>query len=141
MDIDESLVDEATQRLTVAGCDNVRVVAGDGYGGFAARAPYDRIVATVGCVDLAPGWLAQLAPGGFCLLPLQHGRMHPLTRIEPGPEGIRAAVLGVPALSLFRATRPVDPPGQGPVPPGLAPTSNGRASSPRRRCTATRAGT
>jgi protein-L-isoaspartate(D-aspartate) O-methyltransferase len=120
MDIDESLVDEAAQRLAGAGCDNVRVVAGDGYGGFAARAPYDRIVATVGCVDLAPGWLAQLAPGGFCLLPLQHGRMHPLTRIEPGPEGVRAAVLGragFVAIQGHQAGRSPWP-GAGPTRPG-----------------------
>jgi protein-L-isoaspartate(D-aspartate) O-methyltransferase len=46
------------------------VICGDG--GFGARefAPYDRIIVTAGASDLAPEWLAQLAPGGRIALPL-----------------------------------------------------------------------
>lgn len=82
VDIDAGLVTEAVDRLGAAGYDDVEVVAADGYAGLAERAPFDRVVATVGCADVAPAWLDQLAPGGFCLVPLEHGGWHPLTRVE-----------------------------------------------------------
>jgi hypothetical protein len=42
------------------------------------RAPFDRIVATVGCSDLSPAWAGQLAKGGRMLVPLEHAGGHPL---------------------------------------------------------------
>jgi protein-L-isoaspartate(D-aspartate) O-methyltransferase len=94
VDIDRGLIDEAAQRLNDNGYDDVVVAASDGYFGMADRGPFDRIVATVGCIDLAPAWQAQLADGGFCLLPLEHGGWHPLTRIEPTPKGVIGTVVG-----------------------------------------------
>lgn len=52
------------------------------------------MVATVGCVDVAPAWLDQLAPHGFCLVPLQQAGWHPLTRIEPASGGATGMVVG-----------------------------------------------
>jgi protein-L-isoaspartate(D-aspartate) O-methyltransferase len=50
------------------------VVCDDGARGHPARAPYDRIIATVGVWDLAPAWLDQVAPGGRIVVPLDlHG--------------------------------------------------------------------
>ncbi len=49
---------------------------------------------TVGCVDVAPAWLGRLAPGGFCVVPLEHGGWHPLTSAEPNGDGARLTVLG-----------------------------------------------
>ena len=94
VDIDGDLVAEASRRLQAHSYSDVEVVAADGYFGHFQRAPFDRVVATVGCVDVAPAWLDQLAPGGFCLIPLQHGGMHPLTRIEPSGGQITGAVVG-----------------------------------------------
>jgi protein-L-isoaspartate(D-aspartate) O-methyltransferase len=54
----------------------ITVVAGDGYHGWPAAAPYDRIMVTCGCVGLSPRWLAQLAPGGRMLVPVAHGGVH-----------------------------------------------------------------
>ncbi|MBO0732208.1 MAG: methyltransferase domain-containing protein, partial [Acidimicrobiaceae bacterium] len=89
IDIDGELVQAARQTLAEGGWADVAVVAGDGYLGAPRRAPFDRVVATVGCADLAPAWLQQLAPGGWCLLPLQHDGWHPLTRIVPeGDTGV-----------------------------------------------------
>lgn len=87
VDIDEELVVAARSRLAALGWGGVTVVAGDGWEGVAARAPYDRIVATVGVSDVAPAWAAQLAAsspspaGAFMLLPLHHGGVHPILRV------------------------------------------------------------
>ena len=94
VDIDAGLVSEAAGRLKTAGYGDVRVLAADGHFGVSELAPFDRVVATVGCIDLAPAWLDQLAAGGFCLLPLQHGGWHPLTRIEVVAGLIKAQVVG-----------------------------------------------
>jgi protein-L-isoaspartate(D-aspartate) O-methyltransferase len=48
----------------------VEVVCADGAQGFPGRAPYDRVIATVGVWDLAPAWLEQLGPGGRLVAPL-----------------------------------------------------------------------
>jgi protein-L-isoaspartate(D-aspartate) O-methyltransferase len=94
VDIDAALVAETANRLEAAGYGDVHVVAADGYFGLPQRAPFDRVVATVGCIDVAPAWLDQLAPDGFCLVPLQHDGWHPLTRIARGEAGITGLVVG-----------------------------------------------
>jgi protein-L-isoaspartate(D-aspartate) O-methyltransferase len=81
IDIDARLTAEACARLDEAGYHAVAVLTADGYLGAPERAPFDRVVATVGCVDLAPSWLEQLAPGGFAVVPVLHGRVHPLQRV------------------------------------------------------------
>jgi protein-L-isoaspartate(D-aspartate) O-methyltransferase len=73
VDIDQDLVDQARLNLATAGHPEVTVIRADGAGGLADRAPYDRIIATVGVWDLAPAWLDQLAPGGRIVVPLDLG--------------------------------------------------------------------
>jgi protein-L-isoaspartate(D-aspartate) O-methyltransferase len=70
VDIDPELVSRARASLAAAGYGEVRVSCGDGGLGVAEHAPYDRIILTVGAWDIAPQWLAQLAPGGRLVLPL-----------------------------------------------------------------------
>ncbi|MFC4532413.1 methyltransferase, FxLD system [Sphaerisporangium dianthi] len=70
VDIDQDVADAARAHLAAAGHPGVRVVCADGAEGFPARAPYDRIIATVGVWDLEPAWPAQLAPGGRIVVPL-----------------------------------------------------------------------
>jgi protein-L-isoaspartate(D-aspartate) O-methyltransferase len=70
MDIDEDLAEGARAHLQAAGYERVRVVCGDGALGYAAEAPYDRIVLTVASGDIAAAWYRQLRPGGRLLLPL-----------------------------------------------------------------------
>lgn len=70
MDIDEDVVAGARENLARAGHPDVTVVCADAVEGYPARAPHDRIIATVGVWDLAPAWLAQLAPGGRIVVPL-----------------------------------------------------------------------
>ncbi|MFC4120796.1 methyltransferase domain-containing protein [Nonomuraea zeae] len=70
VDLDEDIVVEARRHLSAAGLPGVEVVCADGVEGFPGRAPYDRLIATVGVWDLAPAWLAQLGPGGRLVVPL-----------------------------------------------------------------------
>jgi protein-L-isoaspartate(D-aspartate) O-methyltransferase len=79
VDTGERVVAEARAALRRLGLDDqVTVVHGDGYDGWSAGAPYDRIIVTCGCVGLSPRWLAQLAPGGLALVPVAHGGVHPI---------------------------------------------------------------
>ncbi|MGW4966382.1 methyltransferase, FxLD system [Nonomuraea sp. NPDC004186] len=70
VDIDEDIVARAGRHLSAAGAERVEVVCADGVQGFAERAPYDRVIATVGVWDLAPAWLEQLGAGGRLVAPL-----------------------------------------------------------------------
>ena len=56
--------------LPQAGYDRVNVISGDGSLGYAAHAPYDRIIVTVQQWEIAPAWVEQLKEGGLLLLPL-----------------------------------------------------------------------
>jgi protein-L-isoaspartate(D-aspartate) O-methyltransferase len=70
IDLDEDVAEQAREHLAAAGCPDVTVVSGDGAAGYPARAPYDRVIATVGVSDLAPAWLSQLTPDGRIVVPL-----------------------------------------------------------------------
>jgi protein-L-isoaspartate(D-aspartate) O-methyltransferase len=95
IDIDPDLVGEAAERLDSLGYGAARLVAGDGAVGVPDGGPFDRVVATVGCVDLAPAWLDQTAPGGFVLVPLQHGAVHPLVKARTtGPGQAVGEIVG-----------------------------------------------
>lgn len=70
VDIDEDIAVAAREHLAAAGFDRVQVVCGEGGLGYAAAAPYDRIILTVGAWDILPAWPEQLKPGGRLVLPL-----------------------------------------------------------------------
>lgn len=70
IDIQPDLVDEAHEHLRDAGVHGVRLRAGDAAAGWPAAAPFDRIIATAGCPDIAPAWIGQLTEGGILMLPL-----------------------------------------------------------------------
>lgn len=70
IDIDQDIVEAARSHLAAAKCQNVTVICGDGMAGYAANAPYDRIILTVGGWEIAPAWLEQLKADGRLLLPL-----------------------------------------------------------------------
>ena len=87
LDIDAEVVAGAARRLGALGYANVTAIARDGHGGAAEHAPFDRIVGSVGCNDVAAAWIAQLAPDGFALIPLSHGAVHPMVRVDANGEG------------------------------------------------------
>jgi len=70
VEVDEALADSARRHLEEAGYGGATVIAGDGAEGYGAEAPYDTIIVTCGCSDLAPAWVEQLSEGGTMLCPL-----------------------------------------------------------------------
>jgi protein-L-isoaspartate(D-aspartate) O-methyltransferase len=71
VDIDSEVTDRARRSLTSTGYEQVQVITRDGALGAPERAPYDRIVFTVGVWDLTPPFWNQLAPGGRLVVPLR----------------------------------------------------------------------
>jgi protein-L-isoaspartate(D-aspartate) O-methyltransferase len=70
VDIEPEVAEQAAHNLAAAGVDRVRVVTADGAAGWAAEAPYDRIILTAAARDLAPAWWQQLGGDGRLVLPL-----------------------------------------------------------------------
>jgi methyltransferase of ATP-grasp peptide maturase system len=70
VDISAGCVAEARERLDHLGLTPTLAVA-DGYHGHAARAPYDRIIATAALRKVPPAWLDQTRPGGTILTDLR----------------------------------------------------------------------
>ncbi|MCX6377502.1 MAG: hypothetical protein NTU88_15950 [Armatimonadetes bacterium] len=70
-DAQPDLVEQAGAHLRSAGIHGVNLRAGDAGYGWSEAAPFDRIMATVGCPDIPPAWHEQLAEGGALLVPLK----------------------------------------------------------------------
>ena len=70
LELDRETARRSRRALADAGSD-VRVVCRDGGRGFAAAAPYDRIIATASADEVPRAWWEQLAPGGLLELPLR----------------------------------------------------------------------
>jgi protein-L-isoaspartate(D-aspartate) O-methyltransferase len=112
VDIDSSLIEPARARLRELGLDDVAVVDGDGDLGVPARAPFDRVIATVGCNDISPAWFDQLTPTGRMLVPVFHGAGHPMLEVHAdrtsrvlGPSGF-VAVQGRQANQTWWSSTP-----------------------------------
>ncbi len=96
IDIQEEVVEQTRRLLKASGYGGIEVIAADGAEGFSENAPYDRIVATVGCPDISFRWVEQLGNGGFILIPLQHGAegFDPLVRIWKEGERLLGRFVG-----------------------------------------------
>ncbi|RMF80381.1 MAG: methyltransferase domain-containing protein [Chloroflexi bacterium] len=70
IEIDKDQADEAQDNLQRAGMSRVQVVHADGVFGYAPRAAYDRIIATVGVWDVPRRWVQQLKPNGILVAPI-----------------------------------------------------------------------
>jgi protein-L-isoaspartate(D-aspartate) O-methyltransferase len=82
IDIDGIVAARAAVRLEGLGYDNISVLVRDGHDGAVDMAPFDRVVGSVGCVDVSAAWLGQLRPDGHALVPLLHGLMHPIVLVD-----------------------------------------------------------
>lgn len=71
LDVNPWVTDGTRRALDANGYAHVEVVTRDGSLGYAERAPFDRIVVTVGAFDLPPAWWDQLAAGGRMIVPLR----------------------------------------------------------------------
>jgi len=67
------LAEAARRNLRSAGIGNVEVVVGDGWEGWAGKAPYDAIVVSAAAVEVPPPLSEQLAERGRLVVPLAHG--------------------------------------------------------------------
>lgn len=70
IDINPLFVQQARERLAVLDLHPTIDVA-DGYGGYPARGPYDRIIATCSVRQFPPAWLRQIRLGGAILVDIR----------------------------------------------------------------------
>jgi protein-L-isoaspartate(D-aspartate) O-methyltransferase len=73
IDIQPEVVAQTSRLLERAGYGGIQVLEGDGALGHNEGAPYERVVATVGCPDISWAWAEQLTDEGLMLIPFQHG--------------------------------------------------------------------
>jgi protein-L-isoaspartate(D-aspartate) O-methyltransferase len=88
------------------GLANVHLATGDGALGWAAAAPFDRIIVTAASPEVPPALLDQLAPGGRMILPFGGAQDPQVLRvIEKGNDGanVSADVLPVRFVPLTGA--------------------------------------
>lgn len=86
------LAEGARKRLQRLGYDNVDVHVGNGYYGWPANAPYDRIVVTAACELVPPPLIAQLKSRGRMIVPTgipEHQTLTLVTKDAAGMLSIR----------------------------------------------------
>ena len=86
VDIDAGLVETARERLRLAGYTPTVAVA-DGFHGYAANAPYDRVISTCRVLQVPTAWIDQTCPGGLVLAMLPEGMAQLTVRADGSAEG------------------------------------------------------
>jgi len=72
VEIIPDLVAQSRRDLAALGIGNIEIVDGDGALGWAAGAPYDRIVVTAACPDVPAAFYDQLRDGGLLVVPVRN---------------------------------------------------------------------
>lgn len=70
VEIDPATADRARTALHTLDVAAPTVVVADGEAGYAARAPYDRLISTACVQQIPPAWMEQMQPGGTILTPV-----------------------------------------------------------------------
>jgi len=95
IDIQPDLVEAARGHLQTAGFSQVCLKSGDGGFGWEDRAPFDRMIATVGSPDIPPAWYEQLAEDGLLLIPFKLGGVgDPLLRLRKSRSEFKGNFVG-----------------------------------------------
>jgi protein-L-isoaspartate(D-aspartate) O-methyltransferase len=94
VDVLEDVVEQTKRLLGETGYPGIQVILRDGIEGVPEEAPFDRVVATVGCSDISPRWAEQLARDGVLLVPLEHAGGHPLVLVRKEGGLLRGRVAG-----------------------------------------------
>ncbi|PPS40951.1 protein-L-isoaspartate(D-aspartate) O-methyltransferase [Chroococcidiopsis sp. TS-821] len=110
VDVQEDVIVQTQRLLADAGYPDIILVLRDGFYGVQEKAPYERIVATVGCKDISPYWVDQLSPSGFMLLPLTHGGWTPLVKVWLQEGTLQGKIVGFSGFMLFEYQESVDDP-------------------------------
>jgi protein-L-isoaspartate(D-aspartate) O-methyltransferase len=87
VEIDPVTREFARSNLERAGYADVLAVLGDGWLGYPAAAPYDRVAVTAACPEMPPALIAQLAPGGRAIAPLLDDGRQMLTLLTKQADG------------------------------------------------------
>jgi protein-L-isoaspartate(D-aspartate) O-methyltransferase len=96
IELHAELAAEAADRLAKLGYTNVHVSVGDGHHGLPELAPFDVVIVSAAADATPPALLAQLAPGGRLIIPLETALGHQeLFCEEKAPDGeLRKLPLG-----------------------------------------------
>jgi protein-L-isoaspartate(D-aspartate) O-methyltransferase len=101
----KELTKDAKRNLKLAGCNNVRIVVGDGTKGLENEAPFDRIIVTAAAPDIPPPLIDQLSLGGKLLIPVGSRFSQDLVRITKEGDELKKEYLGgcvfVPLIGEF----------------------------------------
>jgi protein-L-isoaspartate(D-aspartate) O-methyltransferase len=87
IEIDKDLAEQASKNLQRSKVRDVHVVHGDGAQGYAPRAAYDIIIATVGVWDIPQTWINQLKFKGALVVPVVVDGVQLSARFEPQMDG------------------------------------------------------
>jgi len=77
-----ALTERAICTLGSLGIANVTLATQDGSLGWAAQAPFDRIICGAGAIDVPKPWIAQLADGGRIIMPVGGEHYQTLVLVE-----------------------------------------------------------
>lgn len=101
LELDREAARLAVDNLRRAGVNGVNVVNTDGSMGYAPRAAYDRIVATVGLWDVPPVWVRQLRPQGLLVVPIWLDGLQVSAAFMQQPDGTLLSVKNMPAAFVY----------------------------------------
>lgn len=100
-----AFAETARARLRTLGYANVSVHGGDGYDGWPAGAPYERILVTAAPTAIPDALVAQLADGGVLVAPVGDGEHQRLLRLRRhGPDVMTEDLGPILFVPMLRGT-------------------------------------
>jgi protein-L-isoaspartate(D-aspartate) O-methyltransferase len=90
----ERLAEQAIERFTLLGCDNISVHVGDGTLGWPEFAPYDNAIITAAGPEIPRAVVTQVKRGGTIVLPVGGRKVQRLQRLRVRWFGVTRQDLG-----------------------------------------------